>query len=949
MKMLQNTRITHALAAAALAGMSFTSAFAITYVPPANSPLDTTTLDSNSALLDAFNGYLGNIQTALTAAVPTATLRTPDLGGGVAPTDVQFYAAVNAAILADGSHAYEIAAAAIQYKPAKIANIVLEVSKANPLKAADAVRAGAAVLPLKAPDAAGSAIKGLLLAAANNSAADMAAASDDAITADTKALFEKVAKTAVSATKGGSSNIGTQAARATAVANAMVDAVVAVAASTNARLYLDDVARGGVAGAKGFANITRAQVAAGMLQRLALTPLANEKDVSNFVAGALQSADPVDKDAGAGFYPNVLSALLATGVGTTYTGAVNTVATMNLAARNAVSGTEASSFQTAMGPAEFAHVYAAVSGATQYSKGSAAAFVNAAYTDADAGVLSLADKKDIIAAAVTSNSSAEAKIVLSAVAAVGVNTISAVDAVTAAIPAGTEIFAASSLTGLVKLHTANAGEAQAILHAANVAATAAGYQKAYGDIALLAVKGNKAYGDALIATSIADVASGWEENVAANIAANDPANAVLLTAAQAAATTKNGAPLSASVTLAIQYAQAAKGKGTLATTVSTKTIFDDAVAHLIANPNEARAAIFGAGAANPKLAIELLAVAMRNNKDNVNTGPSNAQLLTYATALTKVAAPTIKIAYDAVVDALDSVGNLSDMLDHKLLTNPAAAFEIATATAAARPEFAHYVARIAGFRAPKLAAKIGQSIITFSQMRKTDANNPAAVAAISEGYVLGVLDAKLSALDTAKYVAAAVGGIVKGVRTFSQFTDKLDPDFKSGLVGSSATFAEANGALATIAGGTTLRRAKGTAAAVTGAVAGLQGPGAAAANFSDLAFAAVKGAVAASKDHVFAIAQAAAQAAGFVAILEGQTFGDNADVARIVAAIVAGFPTANAVQTENAVRVGLAQVALGNAGVGAGAAGTTNTATFYAHHSGLSTGINAPVTDVGNF
>lgn len=948
MKMLQNTRITHALAAAALAGMSFTSAFAVTYVPPTNSPLDATSLDSNSALLDAFNGYLDNIQAALTVAVPTATLRTPDLGGGIALTPVQFYAAVNAAILADGSHAYEIAAAAIQYLPGKMANIVLEISKTNPTRAADAVRAGAAVLPLKAPDAAGSAIKGLLLATSNNAAVNMAAASDDAITADTKALFEKVAKAAVSATKGGSTNSGTQAARATAVANAMVDAVVAVAASTNARLYLDDVARGGVAGAKGFLNITRATVAGGMLSRLAGTALDNEKDVANFVAGALQSADPVNKDAGAGFYPNVLSALLATPTGATYSGAVNTVATMNLAARNAVSGTEVASFQAALGTAEFAHVYAALSGATQYSKSSAAAFVAGALTDTDAGTLTSQQKVDIISAAVTSNSSAEAKIVLSAVAVTGVNSISAAAAVTAAIPAGTEIVAGSSLTGLVKLHAATSADAQAILHAANLAATTAGYQKAYGDIALLAVKGNKTYGTALIATSIADVDSGWEENVAANIAANDPANLLLLTAAQTAATTKVGASLSNSVTLAIQYAQAAKGKGTLATAVSTKTIFDDAVAHLIANPAEARAVIFGAGAANPKLAIQLLAVAMRNRLDN-NVGPTNAQLLNYATSLTKVAAPTIKIAYDAVVDALGSVDNLSDMLDHKLLTNPAAAFEIATATAAARPEFAHYVARIAGFRAPKLAAKIGQSIITYSQMRKTDANNPAAVAAISEGYVLGVLDAKLSVADTAKYVAAAVGGIVKGVRTFSQFTDKLDPDFKSGLVGSSATFAEATGAAPTIAGGTALRRAKGTAGAVTGAVAALQGLGAAAADLSTLSAVAIKAAVAASKDHFLAIAQAAAQAAGFVAILEGQTFGDTTDIAAIVTAIQLGFPAVNLIQAENAVRVGLAQVALGNAGVGAGAAGTTNTATFYAHHSGISIGAGAPVTDVGNF
>ncbi len=949
MKSLYKPRAAYALAAAAIAGISFTAAFAVpTYVPPVDSPLDipAVALNSESALLDAFNGYLDNIQAALPSG---RTLRMPNVGNTlptpIAPLPVEFYAAVNVAIALDGSHAYEIAAAAIQYLPGKMGNIVFEIAKNNPTKAADAVRAGADVLPGKSPDAASNAIKGLLVASASNTPADMASAADDAINAGTKELLEKVAKAAVSTTK----KAVAQGLAATAVANAMVDAVVQLSLTTNAHLYIDDIARGAVAGVKGFIGINRNALAASMIARLDGTALENEKDVANFVAGVFASSDAVVGDAagpggishvGDTAANSVRAALVAEpSVGAAYVDAINTVAKVNKAIRGQIDfATRIAAFKSAVGVTEANHLYAAVSGAVQAVKGMAPDFVEAAFTDLDSGTLGLTVKKDIIAAAVTSNSAAEGKIVLKAVSLTGTNTISAVDAVTAAIPAGTEFFAGSSLAGLVKAQI-NTAAAEAVLHAAILAANGAGYQKALGDIALGAVKGNKTFGAGLIAKAVTDVTGGWEECVAATIAANDPANTNLLLSAQTAASAK-GVGVSASVTLAIQYAQRAKGKDAPGS-IGAKTIYDDAVKNLADHPSEARAAIFGAGAANPKIAVPLLAAALRNLKDN-GTGPSAAQLLDYATSLSKKTASATQLAFETAQDALNSVDNLSDMLDHKLLTNPAAALDIATAAAAARPEYAHCVARIAGFRSSKVAGKIATAIVQFAQMRKTDANNPAAMAAIAEGMVLGIKDAKKGTAE-AGLIAAAVGGFVKGVRTFSSFSDKLDPDFKSGLVGNTADFAQADGTTATIAGGTVLRRAKGTAGVVTGAVTALQDLGALAADLSALSAVAIKAAYNASKDHQLAIAQAAAQACGFVAILEGQTFGDQADIDAIVVA-AGGAPGGGAI--ENAVRVGLAQVAINYAG--AGAAGTGGSG-LYAHHSGLSTGVNAPVTDISNF
>lgn len=949
MKSLHNTRMSYALIVAALAGMSFSTAFAVpTYVPPAGSPLDVPAvpLDSESAILDAFNGYLDNIQAVLPIG---KTLRTPDLGGGVAPTPVEFYAAINAAIAADGTHAFEIAAAAIQWLPGKMGNIVFEIAKNNPAKAADAVRAGAYVLPLKSPDAAGNAVKGLLLAASANAPANLAAASDDAVYAGSKELMESVAKAAVSGIKGSALNLATQGARATAVANAMVDAVIALASTTNARLYIDDVARGAVAGVKGFAGTDtgakRNALAAGMLARLNGTTLDNAKDVANFVAGAFASSDAAIGDAltnGPGKIDNVnISLSTEPLVGVRYAAAINTVAKVNKAIRiSADNPARIAAFNTQLGALEVPHIYAAVSGAVQAVKGLAPDFVAAAYTDADSGTLTPQQKQDVIAAAVTGNSAAEAKIVLKAVSVTGLNTISAIDAVTAAIPAGTVLFAGSSLQGLVKLQ-ANTGAAEAVLGAAIAAATSAGYQTALGDIALGAAKGNKLFGAGLIAKAVTVVPAGWEENVAAMFAANDPVNGTLLAAAQGAATSKVGSALSNSVGLAIRFAQTAKGKGAFATVISAKTVYDDAVKNMANNPAEARAAIFGAGAVNPKLAVPLLAAALRNLKDNA-TGPNAAQLLAYATALSKKTVATTQLAFETAQDALNSVDNLSDMLDHKLLTNPAAALEIVTAAAASRPEFAHYVARIAGFRGFKVAGKLSTAIVQYAQMRKTDANNPAAIAAIAEGFVLGIKDAKQTATE-AKLIAAAVGGLIKGVRSFSQIADplKLDLDIKSGLVGQTADFAEANGLASTVSGGTTLRRAKGTAGVVTGAVTALQGLGANAALVSVLSKAAITAAVKASKDHFLAIAQAAAQACGFVALAESTTFTDTAGIVSAIEA--AGIINPG---TMNAVLVGLAQVAANYAG--AGAAGTGGTG-IYAHHSGLSLGVNAPVTDISNF
>lgn len=921
MKPLSNHRITKFVAAAALAGLSIVGAYAApNYLTPVNSPIDTTSLVSVSAPLNNFNGYLQAIDAQLAGV---ATLRTPDLGGGTTPSDKDFVAAVAAAVAADTAHAAEIVSAGVQYKPAKAKDILVAVATGSPAFAPAAVGAAAIVAPTKAADIALGAIKGLIVNGANNAVMDDAAAA--ALNSSTRALIEKVSESAVSATKTSS----TQNASATEVASKLLEALLADSLSSNSELYIDDVARGALAGAKGFASTTMSDVATAMAAKFAGAGLANTANNRIlFAMGALQSS--IINDAGASGFAAVRTALTtalpASSADITAGAKVNQFLRQQALLGQTTSAQLVANYQSQLTATEYDSAYAYIVGALQFKNGEAANFVTASFTDPQAGAGFAVDgtvkKQAFVAGATTANAGAVAKIVTNAIAAGGGLTPAL--AVSAAIPAATDQQGGLAVTAAIK----NGGglalltpDAQGVLSAAISAAVGAGYQRALPDIALAAAKARKDIDDDLVATAIADVPAGWEEAAAAFIVANNSKEVSVKAAAIDAANTKNPA-ITASVTLALNIAIAGKA--------SSKTLYDDAIASLNGGGSALpRAVIFGAGAVSSKITVPLLAAAMRLKTG----GDSDATLLNYSISLSKKTESLIRLGYETAQDVIANPDNLFDVVDHKILTDPKAGVEITSAAVAARPEYAHYAARAAAFRAPASVGKIATAAIEFAHMRTNVSDDPAAVAAISAATVLGVKDAKLTSAKTTSLMSAAVTGLVKGCLLFTNTYAAGGKDDKLGLQGNLANFLEATGSGSTLAD-VTMKRSRGTAGVLTGAIIQLQAVGAT--TLDALSITAITAAAKAAKTHGLAFAQAAGAAAQAAArALSPMT--DFIDFGAIASALTAagiadtGFA--------NAAQVGAAQF---NAGIyGAGAAGVLN----YAHNSSS----NTPVTSISNF
>ena len=950
MKPLSNHRLTKFVAAAALAGISFASAYAApNYVTPADSPIDTTSLVSVSAPLNNFNGYLSAIQAQLDLnAVTGDTVRKPDFGvGGVAVTDANFVAAVAAAVAADTAHAAEIVSAGVQFKPGKAKDILKAVATSSPSVAPAAVGAAALVAPDKAPDIATGAILGLIassVSGANNGQMDDAAAA--AIISTTRALIEKVAKNAVAATKTSlplstpPAPTGEQAVRAKEVAGKLLDTFLTDAASSNGALYLDDIGRGAVAGISGFpvVNVSASDIATTMLGKFATHPsLDTEKNVANLAMGILKSSQIDGLDANG--FDSVKTAINAA---TTFDSAINAGAKVQkyLRQQTLLGHTDAqliTDYQTQLLTADYDYIYAFITGASQVKNGLAPSFVTASFTDADkpaGAAFTNTMKQNIVAGATTANFGNVAVVVTNAIAAAG--GLAPNLAVAAAIPAATDLQSGLAVTAAIKNGGGSAlstSDAQGVLSAAIAAADTAGYERAFPDIALAAAKARKDIDNELVTTAVTDVPNGWEEAVAAYIIANNPKDVVPSSlnnnkqAAIDAATGKGGADVSG-VTLAVELA--IRGKA------SAKTVFDDAVASLngatvdinttVSGAAKPRAVIFGAsaGAGNANMAVALMAAAMRLKSG----GDTDADLLNYTISLNKKSEALIRAGFETAQDVIANPDNLFDAVDHKILTNSNAYLEITQAAVAARPEYAHYTARAAAFRAPDKVANVATASIQFANMRTNHADDPAAVAAISAATVLGLKDAK-STKETA-LMSAAITGLVKGCLLFTN-NYNAGKDDKNGVQGDSATFPEATGAGSTLAD-VTSKRSKGTAAVLTGAIAQLQAEGAT--TLDALSTVAITAAGKAMKSHALAFAQAAGAAAQAAAAAGMATFTDFAGIAAaLVAAGIADTGFANAAQ------VGAAQYTANI--YGAGAAGIRN----YAHHSGL----NAPVTTLTNF
>lgn len=271
----------------------------------------------------------------------------------------------------------------------------------------------------------------------------------------------------------------------------------------------------------------------------------------------------------------------------------------------------------------------------------------------------------------------------------------------------------------------------------------------------------------------------------------------------------------------------------------------------------------------------------------------------------------------------------------KVLENPSFVADIATAGTVSIPKFSHFVAHAIAFNAPQQAYLAAAGILQHSLITATTGtpgvdklllgDRPAAVAAISAALTTGIVENRdLSVADKRIALTNAVRSTVTALGpTYTAY------NAQSGTA--AASFRTSNGGVGTFTTGP----AKGVAGAVTGFVAQLVNAGDTVVSLDiTKALTAISAAVG-SGGFKLDIAQAAAQAFGWVS---GQVA--PAGVATAIAnAVHSGYtPGYTLAQITNAANFGLAQ-ANGGIGVGArpgaGAGGLrwTTSDPFYSHKS----------------
>jgi len=271
----------------------------------------------------------------------------------------------------------------------------------------------------------------------------------------------------------------------------------------------------------------------------------------------------------------------------------------------------------------------------------------------------------------------------------------------------------------------------------------------------------------------------------------------------------------------------------------------------------------------------------------------------------------------------------------KVLENPSFVADIATAGTVSIPKFSHFVAHAIAFNAPQQAYLAAAGILQHSLITATTGtpgvdklllgDRPAAVAAISAALTTGIVENRdLSVADKRIALTNAVRSTVTALGpTYTAY------NAQSGTA--AASFRTSNGGVGTFTTGP----AKGVAGAVTGFVAQLVNAGDTVVSLDiTKALTAISAAVG-SGGFKLDIAQAAAQAFGWVS---GQIA--PAGVATAIAnAVHSGYtPGYTLAQITNAANFGLAQ-ANGGIGVGArpgaGAGGLrwTTSDPFYSHKS----------------
>ena len=346
-----------------------------------------------------------------------------------------------------------------------------------------------------------------------------------------------------------------------------------------------------------------------------------------------------------------------------------------------------------------------------------------------------------------------------------------------------------------------------------------------------------------------------------------------------------------------------------------------------------RALLYAATLAHPSDVVGALAVVI------TKSGSATAATLTQDAinaARTKQANLAVAGEVAGFIKTNGLATDIQAYIGAKVLENPSFVADIATAGTVSIPKFSHFVAHAIAFNAPQQAYLAAAGILQHSLITATTGTpgvdrlalggRPAAVAAISAALTTGIVENRdLSVADKRIALTNAVRSTVKALGpTYTAYNAQPGSPVEDRL------FKQSNGGVGTFTTGP----AKGVAGAVTGFVAQLVNAGDTVVSLDiTKALTAISAAVG-SGGFKLDIAQAAAQAFGWVS---GQVA--PAGVANAIAdAIFAGYaPNGTLAQLKNAANFGLAQANGGGIGAvpGAGAAGLrwTTSDPFYSHKS----------------
>jgi hypothetical protein len=546
--------------------------------------------------------------------------------------------------------------------------------------------------------------------------------------------------------------------------------------------------------------------------------------------------------------------------------------------------------------------------------------------------LTLQQKKDIVSYVARAQNSKASKAAGAAVRAGG---LTAQEALAAALPHTLSVYAASVVKQVIKdAPTVTAADIVTAtidtLEGAAAAKPEDDFKKAIATSITEVIKAKKADASNILAAGVAALAngSGYREAVAAAVGANDnKVSTAHIDALTTALTTAGASPEEiASVLKAEQVARLAKTNKAGALNLAQTEMRTGPATNL-------GAVLLGAGIVDKTLVNVLLAGALRNGT-SLSSGDKSL-LLAHAKSVNLAAEGDVQLAYDVASQVLADKDELFDIVDHRTLMAPKSAATIATAAAAAAPEYAHFVAHASGFRADKAnIAKIPAAVIRGADMNSNTDENPSALAAIAAGFVCGIKEQKQIAATEEKMLAAGVTALVKAAMGYDKglIASKANPT-------PSGSFRSVN--ITTGAAPTAANQPEySSAGAVTGITSILSNVGDTAPSASLLIAlrAAGKAVGKATNSQMTVIAQAAAQAAILVSGSAGYNVLAIADAIykgafNVTTAIPVGHPIAIAAQA------GASEAALGNKG--AGALGVLN----YAHFNCQ----NSPVTDISNF